>query len=64
MLVHVCLISMHNYVLRLAEKGYFVVGIELSETAAQQFFIDHKLDYNLYITDKGIIYEVCYALAI
>ncbi|WP_428087008.1 thiopurine S-methyltransferase [Candidatus Thioglobus sp.] len=42
--------------LYLLEKGYRIIGVELSELAAEQFFKENELEYSIKKTDQFIIY--------
>jgi len=43
--------------LYLLQRGLKVVGVEMSEIAAQQFFSDNKLEYSVSKVDDLILYE-------
>lgn len=46
-------------IIRLAEQGYTVVGIELAESAAKQFFEENNFKCTQHkMNDDVIIYEV------
>lgn len=39
------------------EKGFKVLGVELSELAAEQFFVENKLDFTIRKSDKFMIFS-------
>lgn len=43
--------------LYLIKQGYKVIGVELSDIAAQQFFVENKIDYSIIKSDKFTIYS-------
>ena len=44
---------------RLAENGYKVVGVELSEVAVKRFVTEHQLEYKMVPASNGAtVYEV------
>ena len=57
----VCMLIIYNYIDydRLAERGYKVVGVELSEVAVKRFFTEHQLEHKVVTASNGTtVYEV------
>ena len=56
---------MFTYYCRLVDQGYGVVGVELAEAAAKQFFEEHNIKCTQHkVNDDVIIYEVIWQMYI
>ena len=54
-----CMLFTSITMTRLAEQGYKVVGVELSEVAVKRFFTEHQLEHKVVTASSGAtVYEV------